>query len=115
MTDTAERVRNLYRVIENGLLPDDDAWPRVAIVRELERLTGTEFGDTADFRAKVEAFILRGGQPGAQLVEARKAKRWSQRALALSLGISQQFVAAMEKGRKPLTDKALAFIRAQET
>ena len=49
-------------------------------------------------------------EDGIELRNARIKKRWSQMMLAEELGISRQYVTKMENGRKPLNDKALAFI-----
>ena len=47
---------------------------------------------------------------GAELKNARLKKNWSQRLLAWKLGCDRSYVARMENGRKPLNNKALAFI-----
>ena len=48
------------------------------------------------------------------LVQARKKRRYNQAYLATLLGVSQQMVSLMEKGRKPLTNKALDFIGVEK-
>lgn len=45
-----------------------------------------------------------------KLEKARKSKGWSQQMLGIYLNVSQQFVAQMENGSRPLSKKALNFI-----
>jgi len=45
------------------------------------------------------------------LLEARKEKGFSQKALANYLGCSPNYLCEMEKGRKPLNKKAIAFLK----
>jgi transcriptional regulator with XRE-family HTH domain len=47
---------------------------------------------------------------GAELTRARKEHGYNQRLMADLLGVSQPMVSMMEKGSKPLTNKALDFI-----
>ena len=109
MTDE-ERVRNLYTIISNNALPDKDIDIRVSIIRELEHIMCADFKNTEDFHNKVGAYLLRKNSNPERLKEYRKSKRWSQADLAIHLGVSKQFVAKMEAGKTPLTDKAIAFI-----
>jgi len=110
---TIDRVKDLYTIICNGQLGDriDE---RVAVIEELERLTNSEFKSNSDFHRKVSEFILRGDGPGSRLRAIRKAKGWTLEVLGIHLGCSKQFVAAMERGRKPLTERAMAFVEAQK-
>lgn len=91
----------------------DGTQKRVEIVRLLERMTGKEFKNTADMKAKVNHFTAFGGHRGEDIKTARKMRGWSQADLGICLGISAQFVKEMEKGRKPLTDKAISFIEGR--
>jgi DNA-binding transcriptional regulator YiaG len=111
---TIDRVKDLYTIICNGQLGDriDE---RVAVIEELERLTSSEFKSNSDFHRKVSEFILRGDGPGSRLRALRKAKRWTLEVLGIHLGCSRQFVEAMERGRKPLTERAMAFVEAQKS
>jgi DNA-binding XRE family transcriptional regulator len=112
-----DRARDLYAIICNGELGDDvhALDTRVNIVLELERITCADFKDTAGFHRTVGSFIMRESSGGDRLRRFRKSKRWSQGELAIHLGISQQFVAQMETGKRPLSDKALSLILPQTT
>jgi len=105
-----ERVRNLYAVISLGALPDEEIETRVAIVRELERLTCSDFRDTEDFHKKIEAYLNRKNSNAELLKSFRESKGWSQADLAIHLAVSRQFVAQMEAGKWPLTDRAIGLI-----
>ncbi len=107
-----ERAKNLYAIISNRELGNDpDAVQlRVNIVRELEKLTCSDFRDTADFNRQAGAFVICESSNGNKLRRFRQSKKWSQGELAIHLGVSQQFVAQMESGRRPLIDKALSLI-----
>mgnify|MGYP000919099503 CR=1 FL=1 len=56
-----ERVNNLYSVICNGELPDtpEAINTRVNIIRELEKLTKSDFKSTLDFHQKVGSFLIK--------------------------------------------------------
>jgi len=105
-----ERVRNLYAVISLGALPDEEIETRVAIVRELERLTCSDFRDTEDFHKKIEAYLTRKISGAEQMKAYRKSKGWSRADLAIHLVVSRQFVEQMEAGKRPLTDRAVGLI-----
>lgn len=107
-----DRARDLYAIICNKELGDDarSVNTRVDIIRELERITCSNFKDTADFHRTVSAFIMRESSGGDRLRKFRKSKRWSQGELAIHLGVSQQFVAQMEAGKRPLSEKARSLI-----
>jgi DNA-binding XRE family transcriptional regulator len=107
-----DRARDLYAIICNGELGDDEHSidRRVDIIRELERITCADFKDTASFHRTVTAFIMRESSGGDRLKRFRKSKRWSQGELAIHLGVSQQFVAQMEGGKRPLSDRAISLI-----
>ena len=47
------------------------------------------------------------------LINARKIAKYNQANLAAILGVSQQYVSAMESGHKPLTINAIRFIKEQ--
>jgi ribosome-binding protein aMBF1 (putative translation factor) len=51
------------------------------------------------------------GSMAGELAAARKAKGFSQRLLAEELGISQNYLSEIEHGQKPLTIKALQWIK----
>lgn len=56
-----ERVKNLYSVICNGELPDtpEAMNTRVNIIRELEKLTRSDFKSTLDFHQKIGSFLIK--------------------------------------------------------
>ena len=105
-----ERVRNLYAIIVYESLPDGKIDTIVRIIETLERLTCSQFKDTADFHKKIGAFLVRKSSNGKLLREFRKSKGWSQGDLAIHLAVSQQFVAKMESDKTPLTEAAHALI-----
>jgi len=108
-----DRVKDLYSIICNGQL-EERLDERVAVIEELEGLTNSNFRSTGDLHRKVSEFILRGEGPSSRLHAVRKAKGWTLEVLGIHLGCSRQFVAAMERGRKPLTKMALALIEGQK-
>jgi len=110
-----EVVKNLYAIL---CIDDYDRYPldlRAQIVGELEKLTCSDFKNTQELHHKIGMFLVRQDTPAKQLKEMRIKKGWSQDTLGAYLGISQPFVVQMEKGRKPLTGRALAFISKNES
>jgi DNA-binding transcriptional regulator YiaG len=105
-------VKRMYGLIRDGILPDDcgGLQDRVNIVRRLEELTCSEFGNTADFHNKVSAFLARNDNNGTELRIARRDRKWTLERMGAYLGVSRQFVHQMELSRKPLNDKALELI-----
>jgi len=55
-----ERVKSLYSIIANRQLGSDPGslQTRVDIIRELERITRQDFKSTADFHAKINAWLM---------------------------------------------------------
>jgi len=55
-----ERVKGLYSIIANRQLGNDPEGlqTRVDIIRELERITRQDFKSTADFHAKINAWLM---------------------------------------------------------
>lgn len=55
-----ERVKSLYAIIANRQLGSDpeSLQARVDIIRELERITRQDFKSTADFHAKINAWLM---------------------------------------------------------
>lgn len=104
--ESVDRIKKYYEIIENELLPDSYLSERVGIVRWLEKATHQEFKNTEDFRNKMQRFLT----SGDKLKKARKKKGWSQEVTSYYLGVSKQFISKMEKGTKPLNQKALQFI-----
>lgn len=55
-----ERAHSLYSIIANRQLGSDpeSLQTRVDIIRELERITRQDFKSTADFHAKINAWLM---------------------------------------------------------
>lgn len=104
--------KRLYGLVNTGKFGDDSngIQNRVRLVEELERLTSSDFKDTGDFHRKVSAFIARRDNDGSRLREKRNGRGWSLAEMGIHLGVSKQYVAEMEAGRKPLNDNALAYL-----
>ena len=81
-------------------------------IRTEEELLKTSFRDTKDYEFKLRSFKEKGKAENQNVLlkKARKKMGWSQRRLATELGISQQFVAQMEMGRRTLTPTSLALL-----
>jgi len=100
--DIVERVRNLYAIIVNGELGDDEdsLMNRVCIVRELEKITGKQFRTTAEFHREVSAFIARKGRVresvGSQIRRARAKAGLTMKGLAKELGVATKMVRGWE-------------------
>ena len=120
-------IKRLYAVICNRQLGDDahSVQERISIIRFLEKVIKQQFQSKKDFLTKMDAFIQKqelmqdgdnltqkpsADANGNRLKEIRKKKGLSQNTLALSLGISINYLSLMENGRKPLSNKALQFI-----
>ena len=50
-----------------------------------------------------------------ELINKRKKKGWTQAALAAHMGVSQQYVAKMENGLKPFSNKALELLETKKS
>jgi ribosome-binding protein aMBF1 (putative translation factor) len=79
-------------------------------VEHVEKKTGVDIKDTEEYFRAIDMMYETKGYDNKDLVLARKKKGWSQYRLGVHLSVSKQFVGIMEKGRKPLTDNALAFV-----
>lgn len=110
MPKTIAQLKDFYTSICNGALPESELDLLTGIISLLEKETGQDFRDTEDFRSKMDRYFSRKERPGELLLRARKKKNWTQEIMGAYLGVSRQFVKEMEKGRKPLIDKALSFI-----
>jgi len=112
-----DRIKRLYNVICKKELGDDPGslQKRVDIIRYLERELRIEFKSTADFHQKVQAYLAgHVSAPATRLRRARKKLKLLQTELAAILDCSQQFIAGMEKGEKPLTRTVLEFVKLAE-
>ena len=100
--EIVERARNLYTIIVNGELGDDEdsVFKRVCIVRELEKITGKQFRNTAEFYREVSAFLARKSKikesVGTQIRHARIKAGLTMKGLAKELGVSTKMVQRWE-------------------
>jgi transcriptional regulator with XRE-family HTH domain len=90
----------------------DSVQKKIGIIRELERLTKSDFKNTDDFHAKIKTFLTNGKalSPGKQLQIARKKMGYTQTRLGVELGCSQPFIAQMERNERPLIKQAVFLI-----
>ena len=58
----------------------------------------------------MECFLANQEKAGEKLKKARERKGWSQEILGHYLGVSQSECGKMERGEKPLNNKAVKFI-----
>ncbi len=89
----------------------DELELRVAFIQQLERETGIEINNTKDYEKALAKWKQKdaAGTMGKTLRAARKDKGWSVGTMACHLAVSSSYLCDMEKGRKPLTPKALEF------
>jgi ribosome-binding protein aMBF1 (putative translation factor) len=96
------RVSRLYAIIVNGELGDDEngLFNRVCIVRELEKITGKQFRDTAEFHREVSAFLAKKSRisesVGTQIRRARIRAGLTMKSLAKELKVSMKMVQRWE-------------------
>lgn len=111
-----DRARNYFAIISNELMGDSpgELQARVDMIRQLEKITGKEFKNTADFIERMEKLFSASNQATA-LREERERLGWTQARLAAFLGVSQQMIAKMENGSKPLNLKALRFLEQKRS
>jgi len=108
---TAQQIKAYYNLISEKSLPDSEIRTRVEIIRIIERETGLEFKDTADFHSKVRAFIDRASDIGGiRLREDRQRRGWTIDTLAKILDISTRHLSRMESGQVSLSPSAFAFL-----
>lgn len=108
---TPEQIKALYGVIVNREISDSQLSERADIVRTLERETGMEFKDTADFKSKMDAFLARAANTGGfKLRDERQRRGWSISTLAKILDLSPRHLARIEAGQAPLSNGAFAFL-----
>ena len=96
------------------LVCDDCTRKLVGRVKFLEKETGIDIVDTTHFYLAVEAYGEKRRRNLSQdLKKVRNERGWSLRRLADHLGIHHSYVSLMENGRKPLSEKALAFMEEE--
>jgi ribosome-binding protein aMBF1 (putative translation factor) len=110
-TEDYLRAKEPYKIICNHELGDDSSGvqQRVAIIRELESITGKDFRNTAEFHREVQAFIEKKGERvlslGVRLKKARKKKGWTQKQLADHLGFKAHSTFIMYEQNKRIPPK----------
>jgi DNA-binding XRE family transcriptional regulator len=90
---------------------------RLNIIRALERELKTGFIDSYDFRRKMDSFCAHGKKvrlsDGRKLREARKAKKWTQQALADCLGCTRRTIIRYESNAEPLSKRGRIWLERQ--
>ncbi len=109
-----ESVGGLYKTIINRELGND--WRsvdrRVRIIETLERESGQTFFNTAEFRAKMEHYLVASsGLSGERLRAARLDKGLAVGELAKMLGVSRRHWHRMENGKTPLSLPVSDFLK----
>lgn len=111
-----ERAKNLYGILANGEIGDDQngTCNRFLIVRELERITGKEFRDTAQFHREVCAFMARKSRnhetEGGRFRRARQGAGLTIKQLACELGVTKRTVIRWERNESPLSASAVEWL-----
>lgn len=114
------RAKNLYAIIVNGELGDDEdsVCKRVCIIRELEGITHKEFKNTAELHREVSAFLARKNRvretEGRRLRRARRKAKLTIRELADKLGVDKRTMIRWEKNDgPPLSTRAVEWLNRQ--
>lgn len=116
-----DRVKRLYTIIVNGELGDDEngLFNRVCIVRELEKITGKQFRDTAEFHREVSAFLAKKSRiketDGTRFRRARQRGGLTIKELAVELGVTKRTVIRWERNESPLSEIAVEWLNAPES
>jgi DNA-binding XRE family transcriptional regulator len=112
-----QRVKDLYAIICNRELPDSKIQERTNIVRELERITGRDFRNTAEFHHLVADYIKRQEgkriSTGKMIRNKRKAMGWKQADLAAHLGVTPRQVIYYENDYTPPTKRLLEWLNSE--
>ena len=111
-----ERVKDLYTILVNGEIGDDEngVCNRVLMVRELEQITCKQFRNTAEFHREVSAFLARKSRinetDGNKIRRARKQTDLTMKELAIELGVAKRTVIRWEMNKSPLSVKAVEWL-----
>jgi DNA-binding XRE family transcriptional regulator len=111
-----ERAKNLYGIIVNGEIGNDQngTCSRFMVVRELEKITGKEFRDTAQFHREICAFIARKSRvnetEGTRFRHARQRAELTIKGLAIALGVTKRTVIRWERNESPLSEIAIEWL-----
>jgi len=114
--DQVARAKNLYAIIVNGEMGDneDSVCNRVCIIRELEGITHKDFRNTAEFHREVSAFLARKSRiketDGGRLRRARKRAKLTIKELAVELGVTKRTVIRWERNESPLSASAVEWL-----
>ena len=107
--ENIDKIKHCYGLICDLPTVNETLQLKVEALQFLEAELGVDFKNTEEFYSTMDEFII--SLSGAEeLRRIREANNWSQGRLASHLGVSQQFVMAMESGKKPLTKKVLRYI-----
>ena len=110
--EIVERAKSLYSSIVGR-----DPGRGMAAISELERITGRQFRNTADFHREMEAFFTRGDRiwekTGMRIHQARKKARLTQGGLAELLGVHKRTIIRWEKNEISPSPKALEWLNGQ--
>jgi DNA-binding XRE family transcriptional regulator len=118
--ELAEIRRHYHDILEHKY-PDNagGVFTRLNIIRALERELKTEFFDTDDFRAKMDAYLSSGGKrqrlsDGARLRKLRKKNGWTQDKLADRLQCDKRTIIRWEKNLDRISRKAKIWLEKAE-
>ena len=97
---------------------EDSVCKRVCIVRELEKITGKQFRNTAEFHREVGAYLARKSRiketDGGRLRRARKRAKLTIEVLAAELGVTERTIIRWEKNDgPPLSTRAVEWLNRQ--
>lgn len=112
-------------VIEGNLRGDEKEWTiscwrcvdkKIQAIEQLEQRAKITITDTSSYRTALALADneARKEELVGRLKLIREQSNWPQITMASKLGITQSYYAKMEKGLKPLSDKALRMIREAE-
>jgi len=108
-----QKIKFAYDFIINQKTTDGNLQQKVTNLQYLENELGLDFKDTADFDNKMKKVFIRAS--GAdELRRIREKRGWSQNRLAVNLGVTRPFITMMESGERPLSKKAINFIKGNQ-
>ena len=116
------RAKDLYTIIVNGELEDDEdsVCNRTRIVGELEEITEKQFRTMAEFHREVSAYLARKSRvretEGGRLRRARRKAKLTIRELADKLGVDKRTMIRWEKNDgPPLSPRAVEWLNRRNS